>query len=81
MSTDQLGRIGAARACITDPRDSRLTGVATLLRDANMARALVGWSPKTLAELVTEKVAADCAAAKRDRVIKLAGIKAYDCNE
>jgi len=65
-----------------DPRYFRPTEVETLLGDPSKAKQKLGWTPKTsLAELVSEMVQADYAAARRDSLIKQAGFKAYDYNE
>ncbi len=65
-----------------DPRYYRPTEVETLLGDPSKAKARLGWSPTTtLQELVSEMVAADDAAARRDSLVKLAGFQAYEYNE
>jgi GDPmannose 4,6-dehydratase len=65
-----------------DPRYFRLTEVETLLGDPTKAKQKLGWTPATtLAELVSEMVQADYAAARRDSLVKQAGFKAYDYNE
>jgi GDPmannose 4,6-dehydratase len=65
-----------------DPRYFRLTEVETLLGDPTKAKQKLGWTPTTtLAELVSEMVQADYAAARRDSLVKQAGFKAYDYNE
>lgn len=65
-----------------DPRYYRPTEVETLLGDPSKAKEKLGWTPKTtLQELVSEMVAADYQAAKRDHLVKSAGFQAYDYNE
>jgi len=65
-----------------DPRYYRPAEVETLLGDPTKAREKLGWTPTTtLAELVSEMVASDYDAARRDSMVKLAGFKAYDYNE
>ena len=65
-----------------DPRYFRPTEVETLLGDPTKAREKLGWTPKTtLPELVSEMVAADYNAAKRDSLVKKAGFQAYDHHE
>ncbi len=65
-----------------DPRYYRPTEVETLLGDPSKAKAKLGWTPKIgLPELVSEMVAADYAAARRDSLVKSAGFQAYDYNE
>ena len=65
-----------------DPRYYRPTEVETLLGDPSKAKAKLGWEPTTpFSELVREMVAADCSAARRDSLVKLAGFQAYDYNE
>jgi GDPmannose 4,6-dehydratase len=65
-----------------DPRYYRPTEVETLLGDPSKAKLKLGWTPKiSLPELVSEMVAADYAAAKRDSLVKSAGFQAYDYNE
>jgi GDPmannose 4,6-dehydratase len=65
-----------------DPRYYRPTEVEALLGDPSKAKARLGWSPTTtLQELVSEMVAADDAAARRDSLVKLAGFQAYEYNE
>jgi GDPmannose 4,6-dehydratase len=65
-----------------DPRYYRPTEVETLLGEPEKARRKLGWTPTTtLAELVTEMVHSDYAAAKRDDMVKQAGFQAYDYHE
>lgn len=65
-----------------DPRYFRPTEVETLLGDPTKAKEKLGWVPKTsLQELVSEMVASDYTAAKRDSLVKLAGFQAYDYHE
>ena len=65
-----------------DPRYFRPTEVETLLGDPSKAKAKLGWTPTTtFDELVREMVEADCTAARRDSLVKLAGFQAYDYNE
>jgi GDPmannose 4,6-dehydratase len=65
-----------------DPRYYRPTEVETLLGDPSKAKAKLGWTPTTtLAELVSEMVKSDYAAASRDSLVKQAGFQAYDFNE
>jgi GDPmannose 4,6-dehydratase len=65
-----------------DPRYYRPTEVETLLGEPEKARRKLGWTPTTtLAELVSEMVHSDYAAAKRDDLVKQAGFQAYDYHE
>jgi GDPmannose 4,6-dehydratase len=65
-----------------DPRYYRPTEVETLLGDPSKAKEKLGWVPRTtLAELVTEMVAADYTSARRDSLVKMAGFQAYDYHE
>jgi GDPmannose 4,6-dehydratase len=65
-----------------DPRYYRPTEVETLLGDPSKAKDKLGWVPRTtLAELVTEMVAADYTSARRDSLVKMAGFQAYDYHE
>ena len=89
---DEIGRIVAAPAGSTlvpgqpvvrvDPRYFRPTEVETLLGDASKAKRDLGWSPQTsFGELVAEMVAEDLKSAKRDRLVKSHGFRAFDFNE
>jgi GDPmannose 4,6-dehydratase len=65
-----------------DPGYFRPTEVETLLGDPSKARKKLGWVLKiSLPQLVNEVVEADCTAARRDSLVKLAGFKAFDHNE
>ena len=65
-----------------DPRYYRPTEVETLLGDPSRAKSRLGWSPKTtLRELISEMVAADYTAARRDNLMRSAGFRTYDHNE
>jgi GDPmannose 4,6-dehydratase len=65
-----------------DPRYFRPTEVETLLGDPGKAKRQLGWSPATtLAELVSEMVESDFAAAKRDSLVKQAGYQAFNYHE
>lgn len=62
-----------------DPRYFRPTEVEALLGDADRARRLLGWQPRTsFAELVQEMVREDLQASKRDELIKRHGYKSLD---
>jgi GDPmannose 4,6-dehydratase len=65
-----------------DPRYFRPTEVETLLGDPSMAKAKLGWTPKTtFEELVAEMVREDLKSAERDELIKHHGYKAMDYHE
>ena len=65
-----------------DPRYFRPTEVETLLGDPSKAKAELGWTPKiSFDELVAEMVTEDLEMAKRDRLVKNAGYKAFDYHE
>lgn len=65
-----------------DPRYFRPAEVETLLGDPTKARLKLGWEPKvTFAELVTEMVRADLAAARKDELVKEHGFQAFDYHE
>ena len=65
-----------------DPRYFRPTEVATLLGDPGKAKRKLGWTPATtLAELVSERVDSDYAAAKRDSLVKKACYQAFGYHE
>jgi GDPmannose 4,6-dehydratase len=75
---DQNGKMIVA----VDPRYFRPTEVESLLGDATKAREKLGWTPRiTFEELVSEMVAADFNAAKRDQLVKNFGYPAYDYHE
>ena len=60
----------------------RPTEVQTLLGDATKAREKLGWTATTtLAQLVSEMVAADYLSARRDNLVREAGYQIYDYNE
>ncbi|MDM7948602.1 GDP-mannose 4,6-dehydratase [Hydrogenophaga sp.] len=60
-----------------DPRYFRPTEVETLLGDATKAHTKLGWRPTvTFPELVREMVQADHRVARRDLIVKLAGLPA-----
>ncbi len=65
-----------------DPRYFRPTEVDTLLGDASKARRDLGWQPRTsFDELVREMVQADLRIARRDWLVRLAGLPAYASHE
>jgi len=65
-----------------DPRYFRPTEVETLLGDPTKAKQKLGWVAEvTFDQLVTEMVAADLEAAKRDAMISKEGYKIYNHNE
>jgi GDPmannose 4,6-dehydratase len=65
-----------------DPRYFRPTEVETLLGDPTKAKQKLGWAAEvTFEQLVTEMVAADLDAAKRDAMISKEGYKIYNHNE
>jgi GDPmannose 4,6-dehydratase len=65
-----------------DPRYYRPTEVETLLGDPTKAREKLGWTAEVgFGELVTEMVAADLEAAKRDAMIAKEGYKVYSRHE
>jgi GDPmannose 4,6-dehydratase len=65
-----------------DPRYFRPTEVETLLGDPAKAKRVLGWEAKTpFSQLVSEMVAADHEAAKRDAMIKEAGYQTFDYHE
>jgi GDPmannose 4,6-dehydratase len=65
-----------------DSRYFRPTEVETLLGDPTKAKQKLGWVAEvTFDELVTEMVAADLDAAKRDAMISKEGYKIYNHNE
>jgi GDPmannose 4,6-dehydratase len=65
-----------------DARYFRPTEVDSLLGDADKAHRSLGWSPRTSFEtLVSEMMASDCAAAKRDTLVKSAGFPTLERKE
>ncbi len=65
-----------------DPRYFRPTEVDSLLGDAGKAREKLGWSPRTtFAELVSEMVDADLAAARKYALVKRSGFPAFAHHE
>ena len=65
-----------------DPRYFRPTEVETLLGDPTKAKQKLGWVAEvTFDQLVSEMVAADLDAAKRDAMISKEGYKIYNHNE
>ena len=65
-----------------DRRYYRPTEIETLLGDPSKAKSKLGWVPKTaFKELVREMSESDFQAAKRDSLVKLAGVEAYDHRE
>lgn len=69
---DEQGRCIVA----VDPHYFRPTEVDTLLGDSSKAKIKLGWIPKTtFPELVSEMVAEDFQAAKRDKLVKRHGYK------
>jgi GDPmannose 4,6-dehydratase len=65
-----------------DPRYFRPTEVETLLGDPTKAKEKLGWAAEvTFDQLVTEMVAADLDAAKRDSMISKEGYKIYNHHE
>ena len=74
-------KIGAVAVRI-DPLDYRPTEVSSLLGDASLDKAKLGWAPRiSLQQMVREMVLADLAAVRRDSLVKLAGLRTYDCHE
>lgn len=65
-----------------DPRYFRPTEVENLLGDPTKAKKKLGWEAKTpFTELVSEIIAKDHEAAKRDALVKEAGYQTFDYNE
>ena len=65
-----------------DSRYFRPTEVDSLLGDATLARAALGWKPGiTFGELVSEMVAMDLVRAERESLVKRHGYVAYDFHE
>ncbi|HEY0785286.1 MAG TPA: GDP-mannose 4,6-dehydratase [Acidobacteriaceae bacterium] len=65
-----------------DPRYFRPTEVRTLLGDASKARRDLGWTPRTtFKELVTEMVAADLEAARREALVRDHGYTVHEVHE
>jgi len=65
-----------------DPRYFRPTEVENLLGDPTKAKKKLGWEAKTpFLELVSEMIAKDHEAAKRDALVKEAGYQTFDYNE
>ena len=65
-----------------DPRYFRPTEVETLLGDPGKAKRKLGWTPvTTLAQLVSEMVAADYSSARRDSLVTQAGFQAFNYHE
>ncbi|MGB5347217.1 MAG: GDP-mannose 4,6-dehydratase [Woeseia sp.] len=65
-----------------DPRYFRPTEVETLLGDPSKANKVLGWKATTpFAALVSEMVAKDHDAAKRDALVKKAGYPTFDYHE
>jgi GDPmannose 4,6-dehydratase len=65
-----------------DPRYFRPTEVESLLGDPSKAKQKLGWAAEvTFDQLVTEMVAADLDAAKRDAMISKEGYKIYNHHE
>lgn len=65
-----------------DPRYFRPTEVDTLLGDPTKAREKLGWVPRTsFDDLVSEMVLSDLKDAKRDRLVRDSGFRAYDYHE
>jgi GDPmannose 4,6-dehydratase len=65
-----------------DPRYYRPTEVESLIGDATKARERLGWRPAVgFAELVTEMVHDDLAAARRDELLKRRGFEVKDFKE
>jgi GDPmannose 4,6-dehydratase len=81
---DEVGidRNSGQEIIAVDPRYFRPTEVETLLGDPSKAKNVLGWEAKThFEELVTEMVAADHEAAKRDALIREAGYQTFDYHE
>ena len=56
--------------------------VETLLGDPSKAKRILGWEAKTpFSQLVSEMVAADLEAAKKDALIREAGYQTFDHDE
>ena len=65
-----------------DSRYFRPTEVETLLGDPSKAKRILGWEAKTpFSQLVSEMVAADLEAAKKDALIREAGYQTFDHHE
>ncbi len=65
-----------------DPRCYRPTEVETLLGDPTRARTKLGWQPQTtVAQMVEEVVQADYDTARKDSLVRLAGLVAPDRHE
>lgn len=65
-----------------DPRYFRPAEVETLLGDATRAKEKLGWTATTTFEqLVAEMVASDFSAARRDKIVREAGFRAFDYHE
>ena len=65
-----------------DSRYFRPTEVETLLGDPSKAKRVLGWEATTsFSQLVSEMVAADHEAAKRDALVKEAGYQIFDYHE
>jgi GDPmannose 4,6-dehydratase len=66
------------RIIAVDARYFRPAEVETLAGDASKAHAKLGWRPKTsFPEMVAEMVAADVAAAERDRLVRRSGYRVH----
>lgn len=81
---DEIGidRSSGNRIVAVDSRYFRPTEVETLLGDPSKAKRVLGWETTTSFEtLVSEMVAEDHMAAKRDAMVKGAGYQTFDYHE
>jgi nucleoside-diphosphate-sugar epimerase len=82
MERQRGGRGGNRQEDRTHLGSGRPTEVETLLGDPTKAKQKLGWAAEvTFDQLVTEMVAADLDAAKRDAMISKEGYKIYNHNE
>ena len=80
---DRVHRLPQGRVVVRiDPRYFRPTEVETLLGDASLAHARLGWKPRIgFEQLVTEMVASDYDRARRFSLIKQHGFQTMDHHE
>lgn len=84
VGVDEKGYDVETGRCIVevDSRYFRPTEVETLLGDPGKAKEKLGWQPGTsFEELVGEMVKEDLLMAERDKMVSIAGYKAYDYHE